>query len=263
MLQETRLVDVLDDLPRLRAHAGPIPERLTNDSRRVLQSVDPAQDEILTALLIARLSGDDALIPPTRSVFERVPPNSAIAMHACFALQALGDSSEEFIHLARSLLDTEANRRYGLLALLRLGTRGCAVAAAWSENADRTSSLDPAVLAAAIRAFYANAATKRLAIELAVQSCREDTFSIDPPYDIAAESRDPELRQRIVEVAFATDTGTPTATLRAIEGLIKFDVAKAISASKHALQRTVRRDTKIPRCSSVSRPPRLPANSSP
>ena len=246
LLQETRVVDVVDDLPRLRAHAGPIPERLTDDSRCVLQNVDSAEDEILTALLIARISGDDALIPLTRTVLKRVPPHSAIAMHACFALQALGDSSDEFVHLARKLLDTQANRRYGLLALLGLGGRGCAVAADWFDNTDRTSAFDLPVLVTAIRALHANSATKPLALKLAVRLCRDKLFPIAPPYDIAAESLDPVLRPRIIEEAFATDTGTPTATLRAIEGLVKFDVAKAISACKHALQHAVTRDTKIP-----------------
>ena len=247
LLQETHLVDVIDDLPRLRAHAGSIPERFTDHSRRVLQNVDAAEDEVLTALLIARLSNDDTLIPATRSVLKRVPPDSAIAMHACFALQSLRDPSDEFIHLARELLDTRANSRYGLLALLRSGSRGCAVAAAWFKTADRTSTFDPPVLATAIRALDANAPTKPLALELAVRFCREQLDPMDPPYDIAAESRDPELRQRIIEVAFDTDSGLPTATLRAIEGLVKFDLPKAISACKLALRHTVKRDTKIPR----------------
>ena len=245
LLEETLCVDVSDDLSRLRAHAGPMPKRLTNHAWRTLRTADGAKDETLAGLLVARLSGDTALIPPTRSTLRRVQPNSRIAMHACIALQMLGDSSKEFVKLARKLLDTKENRSHGLSALLGLGAEGCAMVGAWFENADRTSSLDPGVLGGAIRALYANAATRSLAIDLASRACREGKLPVDPPYDIAVESRDPELRERIVEVAFATETDTPTATLRAIEGLARVDLPKAIAAIKNALPHAPKAATRM------------------
>ena len=72
--------------------------------------------------------------------------------------------------------------------------------------------------------------------EAAAASCRRSSHLGGAPYDIAAEARDPALRDQILDKAFAARSVNVTDPLCAIEGLAKFDVVRAVDAIALALQ---------------------------
>ena len=234
ILRNSGLVEISNDLPQLRAHRGPMPKALTDQTLRTLQSAEPSQDLLLTALVIAWLSGDEDLIPPVRSVLERADKEGRVAAFACIALQALGDTSDDFVKLAYRMLETEANSAYGLKALVWLGNQGSELLASWIR--DRTSLKHNDLDNLAIRALYDNPATRKLSINAAIDRCQRGQFLLDAPYDIAAEAGDIALREQILDKAFAARSSVTTQPLRAIEGLAKFDVPRAMEAIELAFQ---------------------------
>ena len=82
----------------------------------------------------------------------------------------------------------------------------------------------------AIRALYRNPATRDLSITAAVELCQSGQFLHDGPYDIAAEADVAALREQIIDKAFAAHSFVTSQPLRAIEGLAKFDVTRAVEA---------------------------------
>jgi len=121
ILQRNNVTSVPDDLAWLRAHCGSMPKALTNQALLTLQDSTQAESALLTALIVARLSDDADLISAVRTVLEQAAPDGQVAACACIALQALGDTSEEFASLAQNLLHTVSNFRYGINALLHVG----------------------------------------------------------------------------------------------------------------------------------------------
>lgn len=84
ILWNSDMAEVPVDLAGLRAHQGPMPKALTEPALQILESADSAEDALVIALTIAWLSGDAALIPARRAVFERIEtgkPSCAICLH--------------------------------------------------------------------------------------------------------------------------------------------------------------------------------------
>ena len=234
ILKNSGLVEVPSDLTQLRAHRGPLTKALTDQTLQTLQCAESSEDLLLTALVVAWLSGDSDLIPPVRAVFERADKDGRVAAHACIALQALGDSSDDFAQLAHCLLHTEENWAWGLQALVWMGDRGSTLLGSWLRGQPPLERRDLDHLA--IRALYDSPATKKLSIDLAVNRCQGGQFLLDGPYDIAAEAGDAALKEQILDKAFAARSFVTTQPLRAIEGLAKFDVTRAVEAIELAFQ---------------------------
>jgi len=231
--QHSSMVSVPTGLAWLRAHRGSMPKALTNQALLTLQGPPHSESALLTALVIAWLSDDADFIPVVQEVLKQADPEGTVARYSCIALQQLGDSSDEFASLAQRLLYTETNSTWGMSALLDLGDRGYELLGKWlkGRNAtERTGNDD-----AAIRALYSNPATRKLSIEAAAGWCLREGV-LDGPYDIAAEANDAALRDRILDKAFASRSFDLAQFLRAIEGLAKFDAARAVEAIELGLQ---------------------------
>ena len=83
---------------------------------------------------------DPELIPDVREVLVRVEPESRNALHACIALQALGDRTPEFARLAERLALTEKNGEHGVDALIGLGSEGVEGLRRWLAQKGDTES---------------------------------------------------------------------------------------------------------------------------
>ena len=236
ILTQTDVVDVSIplDLADLRAHCGPTQKTLTNSALGLLKDPASPEDLQLTSLVIAWLSGDADLIPTVRTVLERSDPESQIAKYACIALQKLGDQSDDFARLAGHLTQTKENAEWGLNALVGLGNRGLEILQNWIQN--QSSTAVTRNIDYVIRTLYRDAKTRQFAVDAAVSRCLNGCFTHYPLYDIAAESDNPDLRRQILEVAFAEHPYVIMEPLRAIQGLAKFDVARAIEAIERGLQ---------------------------
>ena len=226
--------DDLADLRALRAHCGPMQKILTNSALELLQDPASPEDLQLTSLVIAWLSGDADLIPTVRTVLERSDPESQIAEYACIALQELGYQSDDFAQLAEHLAQTEINAYQGLNTLMGLGNRGLEILQNWIGNQSPTEVTRD--IDCVIRTLYRHAKTRQFAVDAAVSRCPNGGFTHYPLYDIAAESDNPDLRRQILDVAFAEHPYVIMEPLRAIQGLAKFDVARAIESIERGLQ---------------------------
>jgi hypothetical protein len=233
-IQNSGVTAVSVYLAELRAHEGPVLKSLTKQALEVLRDAGSTEDALLPALTVAWLSDDADLIPEARAVLKRANPESRVAAYACMALHALGDSSEEFAQLALGLLHTDKNASWGLNALTGMGERGLELVGQWllSRNAaNRTDSDD-----LAIRALYGSPATRALSVRAAVDRCRRGHFLRDGPYDIAAKSEEPAIREQILDKAFAARPTVVAQSLRAIEGLATFDATRAVEAIELGLR---------------------------
>jgi hypothetical protein len=218
----------------LRSHNGPMEKHLTARAAEVLASNVPVEEDTLaTALVTVWMSGDPDFIPAVRGIFARKKAESRIAGLACMVLRDLGDRSSDFAQQAAALLPTEKNNWIGITALLNLREHGLTLLADWLKNRVEIDKHQHDV--AAIRALYNNAATRKAAIDLAVSRSRRPSAFLDALHDIAAEANDVGVREQILDKAFAGRAFVVTEPLRAIEGLAKFDSARAIEAIEHGL----------------------------
>ena len=233
ILTQTDVVDVSIpmDLAYLRAHCGPMQNTLTNSALGLLQDPASPEDLQLTSLVIAWLSGDADLIPTVRTVLERSDPESQIAKYACIALQGLGDQSDDFARLAEQLAQTKENAEWGLNALISLKNKGLEFLQNCIQSPSTTEYID-----SIIRTLYRYPETREFAVDAAVNRCLNGGFTLYPLYDIAAESDNPNLRRQILYVAFAEHLSVVMESLRAIQGLAKFDVDHAIEAIERGLR---------------------------
>ena len=232
ILMQTDVVDMLPiHLATLRAHRGPMPKVLTQRALRIMQDAALSEDLLQTSLVIAWLSSDTDFIPTVRTVLERADPESQIANYACMALQVLGDQSDDFARLAERLVQTKKNADWGLNALIGLKNKGLEFLKNWIQ-----SPSNPDYTGRVIRTLYHYAETRKFAVDTSVSRCLNGGFTHDPLYDIAAESDNPDLREQIHEVAFAERAYVTVEPLRAIQGLAKFNVARAIEAIERGLQ---------------------------
>ena len=228
ILETSGFVKVPHDLAQLRAHRGPMPKALSGSALQVLGSADASEDSLLTALTIAWLSSDVDLIPPVRAVLDRVDREGRVARHACIALRALGDTSDGFQRLAHDLLETKANARWGLQALVSMGGPGLTLLASWlqSQPSPRRDGLDAEV----IRALYDNPRTRNLSVEVAADRCQGEHSLFHKVCDIAAEASDSALRERILDAAFSAHSFVTEQPVVAIRALARFDVSRAVEA---------------------------------
>ena len=228
ILETSGFVKVPHDLAQLRAHRGPMPKALSVNALQVLGSTDASEDSLLSAVTIAWLSGDVDLIPSVRAVLGRVNREGRVAGHACIALRSLGDTSDEFLRLARDLLETTANARWGLQSLVSMGGPGFTLLASWlqSHPSPRRDGLDAEV----IRVLYDNPKTRNLSVEVAAARCQGEHSLFDKVCDIAAEAGDAALRERILDEAFSAYSFLTAQPLVAIGALAKFDVSRAVEA---------------------------------
>ena len=166
------------------------------------------------------------MIPAVAAVLKAADPSGRTAAYACRALLELGDTSPEFADLASALLYAQESANIALDALEVLGASGCDRIAAWLGN-DPSNARTP-IAAKAIRILHENAATRAAALSAAVECCREGQLVTDPPWEIAAESQDLGVRDRVLEVAFEERPAEPLHTIRAVEGVAKFNVPQPL-----------------------------------
>lgn len=234
ILLETGVTEVPIDLADLRAHQGPMPSALTEKAAATLANEAAAENELRIALVIAWLSGNADLIPAAREVMRKADPASSVAGYACIALHELGDESEEFARLASKLARTKENAHWALNALANLGDSGTDLLLEWLRSPETASRADHEAFV--IRLLYAHPATRAQAVAAAVAACLRNRRLGDAPFDIAAEASDPALRDQILDKAFAVHSFIVTEPLRAIEGLARFDMVRAVDAIELALQ---------------------------
>ena len=234
ILETSGFVKVPHDLAQLRSHRGPMPKALSVNALQVLGSSDASENSLLSALTIAWLSGDVDLIPLVRAVLGRVNREGRVARHACIALRALGDTSDEFLRLAHDLLETKANARWGLQALVSMGGPGFTLLASWLQRQPSPSrdGLDAEV----IRVLYDNPRTRNLSVEIAADRCQREHSLFDKVCDIAAEASDGVLRERILDAAFSAHSFVTAQPVVAIKALVKFDASRAVEAIELAFR---------------------------
>ena len=215
-------------LADFRAHRGPMAKSLTESAARTMRCAESSEEALRCSLVIAWLSGDAGLIPDVRAVLSRVEPDSRNALHACIALDALGDQTADFARMAERLAATKENGRQGLAALTRLGRDGVDGLRRWLNRAGNAEGMEHRE--AVVRALYAHTESRKDAIAAAAESCLMNRVFFHPLYEIAAESEDQAVRERILEEAFSEDSIMVNAPLDAIRGLAKFDANRAVEA---------------------------------
>ena len=211
-----------------RAHRGPMSKSLTARAVRAMRNPDPPDETLWGTLVVAWLSADADLIPDVRSVLDRVEPDSKAAAHACIALQGLEDKTPEFAGAAERVAFTKENRWQGLNALIGLGSEGVEGLKRWLHEAGDADRMDHGGVV--MRALYAMEESRDDAIEAAADLCRRNRMFLRPLYEIAAESSDRTVREKVLEAAFTESAAVVQAPLDAMRGLAKFDAARAAEA---------------------------------
>ena len=220
--------DVPLPLADCRAHRGPMSKSLTARAVEAMRNPDTPDETLWGALAVAWLSGDADLIPDVRNVLGQVEPESKAALHACIALQGLGDESPEFAEAAERLAFTKEYRWQGLSALIGLGGAGVEGLKRWLREAGDAARVDLGW--AVIGALYAMDESRDDAIEAAADLCRRDRMFLRSLYEIAAESSDRTIREKVLEAAFTESAIVVQTPLDAMRGLAKFDTARAAEA---------------------------------
>lgn len=233
-IKNNGIVEVPLDLVELRAHRGVISKHLTNQILQILRNPKSTEDELLSAIIIAWLSHDTDLVLDLHVVLAKANLESQVVRYACTALQSLGDHSDEFGQFALNLALTKTNPILGLNVLLNLREQGSKLLEKWSESCNGIESINDANTV--IRSLYNNPPTRNIGIKAAISYFDRGKFFLDPPYDIAAEVPNPILREQILDKAFVIDTTMPMQTLRAIQGLAKYDVFRAVEAIEIGLR---------------------------
>ena len=226
-------VDVPLPLADFRAHRGPMSKSLIDPAVRAIRSPETSQEALRCSLVIAWLSGNTELIPDLRAVLDRVDPESRNALHACIALQALGDETAEFARIAERLASTKENSWRGLQALIGLGGQGVEGLRRWLKQKGHTERIEHRE--AVVRALYASGEGRKDAIEAAVELCLGSPAPLRAPYEIAGESHGRTIRERILEEAFSGGSIIVQAPWDAMRGLAKSDTDRAVEAVEAGL----------------------------
>lgn len=226
--------NIPDNLALLRSYRNPIATELIGKANFILSNEGAAQDELYLALIVAWVSGNETLMPRVHELLATTDPASDLAIYICIALSELGDVSVEFAHFAFNVALTKDNAWWGLKALTNLGDLGTDLLTEWlqSLNADSRADYESFV----INVLYENPTTRTLASEAAALICQHSFNFGDPLYKIAAEKEDTALRDQILDKAFSGNAFFVTEPLSAIEGLAKFDMARAVDAIELAFQ---------------------------
>ena len=228
ILSSPGFLDVLLLLADCRAHRGPMSKALTAFAVQAMRNPDTPCETLCGALVVAGLSGDEDLIPDVRSVLDQVEPESKTASHACAALQALGDKTPEFAQAVERLAFTKKYQWQGLNALIGLGGEGVEALKRWLHEAGDADRVNHGGFV--IRALYAMEQSRDNAIEAAADLCRRNRMFLRPLYEIAAESSDRSVRDKVLEAAFTESAVVVQAPLDAMRGLAKFDASRAAEA---------------------------------
>ena len=234
LIERTGRVDVPTDLVRRRSRSGPMPKELTANATQALSRADTPENDILNALLVAWVSADPDMICPVRAQLRAARPDSPVALYACLALGGLGDTSDDFLELASPMLVHDRCAQFALPALANAGDGGCRRIVQWLDAQPR-AEYGPLEVAG-IRLLHRSPSAREMAVELACEACRSAPGLLDLPFEIAGETVDEQLREHLVEIAFDPDPLNTAHSLRAIEGLAKFDVVTAVHAAQQALQ---------------------------
>jgi hypothetical protein len=223
-----------NELVALRDMSRPMDKELTRKAFEVICAAKlTAEDKIIPALTIAWLSADPDMIPPVERLLEQAPPDGKIAGFACIALHQLGDRSPKFALLASKLIATRENSVWGINAMLAAGDAGFDALAkrlrakplsTW-QDADRQL----------VEILHTHASTRAFAIEAATNIClNNNSFFSRSMHEIAAEADNKSIRDKIYEDAFKNSINT-SIPLGAVEGLAKFDPARALAAAENSL----------------------------
>lgn len=223
-----------DNLALLRSYRNPIATELIEKVDFILSDEGAAQDELYIALIIAWVSGNATLMPRVHKLLATTDPSSDLAIYVCIALSELGDVSVEFAHFAFDVAQTKDNAWWGLTALANIGDHGTELLTEWLQSSNAASRVDYESFV--INVLYENPTTRTQATAAAAAACQHSLNFGDAPYSIAAESSDPILREKILDKAFSKNSLFMTEPLRAIEGLAKFNMARAVDAIELAFQ---------------------------
>lgn len=235
VIETTGLNSVSVKLPWLRSDQKPMSKQITLNAKNILTTSAHTVDHIIPALIVASVSRDPDFIVPVRNTLRTSDPSGLVARYACIALNALNDTSDDFVIMACKLLKHEESARFALPAIVNAGEYGLVRIRRWLEF--REASTYGPLEFVAIRCLYQKNATRLPAIEIAAKACLSSHALLDPPFEIAAESNNADLLDRIRQTAFDTDALNDQHCVRAIEGLVKFDIALARSAAVQAMQR--------------------------
>jgi hypothetical protein len=217
----------------LRFENGTMNQVLTKQAKDVLLIAASSDDELEKALTIALLSEDSSFICPVRQILLNRPPDHYLARLACIALYRLNDDTSEFRERAFDLLQTKENGQSALNALLSMGG---SVASNLADHLNHRSFQDWTEYEEDLALYlYRYEETREKSIEWAARLCR-DGRRVYPPWEIAAELRDTDLRDRIVELAFREGNPISGQTAEAIKALAKFDSKRAIQAAERSIQ---------------------------
>ncbi|QNU61018.1 HEAT repeat domain-containing protein [Vreelandella titanicae] len=233
-LTKIGIPEIPSELSSLRAHQGPMLSLIVEKVVTTLANEASAEEELCVALAIAWISSNASLIPMMRKVMVRTDPESRLAVHVCITLSELGDESKEFAQFAFFVAHTKENVWWGINALANLGDCGAELLLEWLKN--QSVGLWGRYEVFVIRMLYRCSETRDQAIAAAVIACERVSYFDETPYDIAAEANDPELRDKILEKAFSEASFVVTEPLNAIEGLAKFNMARAVDAIELAFQ---------------------------
>ncbi|MBF0628726.1 MAG: HEAT repeat domain-containing protein [Magnetococcales bacterium] len=227
--------------PWLRGNKRPMSKALTERAMHILNaSKSPTEDDLVQAITVALVSADSDFIQPVREILSRADPNSRVANLSCSALQQLGDQSAEFVQLAIQLMNTEKNNRVGVQALLALGNIGIEPLKTYLESfisptTQRTGD-SWQVEMYIINALWRHSPTRDLAVQAAIRACNYH-LGFERPFHIAAESSDPDIREKILTTAFDLNNSSTSSMLNAIKGLAKFAPERALEAAENALKK--------------------------
>ena len=225
-------------LPELRSQNEPMAEQFTSNARSVLNSPLEVEqdDQSLSALCVAWVSEDPDMIPSFLSTLREADPSSLVARLTCLGLDALGDVSEDFLELACRMLDYRDNAQFAFRALANTSVSGHGFINRWLECLDKTNFEPKEVLICAVRLLHNNRETRTSAINAAVEICRNSNQLLDLPFEIAAESSDSSMRDQIIEIAHDLNRIDGRHTVRAIQGLAKFELGLAVRALENAIR---------------------------
>ncbi|MFP3982332.1 MAG: hypothetical protein ACLFV2_01390 [Desulfurivibrionaceae bacterium] len=226
-------ISVPIDLAELRRDNDPMDKDLTERATTILSDQKTNNNDTFKALIIAWLSADPAFSPLILEVLERAEPDSNIASIACRTLLGLNDLQPHHTKLIVPLLNTEKNWHLAINYLIALEEDGLPCLLSYLRNTP-FSKWDRKETEIVLRLYYNFPSIQEKAVPWAVQLCKKG-ISLHHPYEIAAESYDPDLRERITDKAFEKHFPVFDVTLSALKGLAKYNVEQAFHAIEHQL----------------------------
>lgn len=217
------------DLADMRGVIEPMSKVSTKRATDTLADFHNADDDqFCCALVTAWVSADPDFIAPIKAILAKISPSSLTAVYACVALQQLGDETDEFAQFANQLLSSNERRFVGINVLSSLRGKGIPYLMSYLEKVPIKEWGDLEIRV--VRHLALHDPLHDFAVKKASQYCISVRGPLSPPYDIAAEAVDTQLRELVMDTAFEVPSVSPSRTLCAIKGLAKFDNKRAIEA---------------------------------